>query len=700
MVKKNLLLVDADPQNLRIVEVSLRNAGFSVTTAQNGAEAMAKVEAVRPALVLTDTHMPVLNGYQLCERLKADPQLKKIPLIFLSTEDSLEARVKGLKLGAEEFLHKPIYIKELITRVKITLQRLERERLQRKDTQRFFGSLESMSVVDLLQSMNQGKRSCLMLFEHEGRSGRVWFQDGEVLDAEVGQRSGEEAIYRLLTWEQAHFEIQFQSPDRPRAIYSSVQLLLMEGMRRVDEWGRMCEQLPPLSTVFRVDYTELAERLAELPPEINDLLRLFDGHRDALQAIDDAELSDLEGLASVSRLFFEGILYEVGRALEAPTPPREPERLEEWLAKPSSEDPGVEEAALESEEPESASPGEELGPERDLVDDLLASAHDLPAEVGAFAPETEGFEDEEDFLFDPEADDIEDLPEEIVALPEPAPESLFEPELLPELSPLPDEVPLPEAPHLDEEDEERVFFERPAEEIEALDDHDLHPPVSRVSQITFGVLALIILTGMGFFGLRDKVEDRKAPIPNLDSSWYSRILEKRPQPTAMPPLDASWTLPQRDGGLRVEIPEKPSEEPKQPSAELPKLLPAPDRSASQQGRIEALLKEGLQLHKQGKFKRAIDRFEQALGSAPDDPRLLLGFAKALLEDKQDADALRAAQRLAQREPKNARAQLLIGEAQQNLGKREGAVEAYDRYLKLAPRGQYAEDVRRVLQGIR
>ena len=82
----------------------------------------------------------------------------------------------------------------------------------------------------------------------------------------------------------------------------------MEGMRRLDEWGRMLEQLPPLETIFEIDYHQLAERLSEIPDEVNGLLRLFDGRRTLARVVDDSDFEDLAALGIISKLYFEGII--------------------------------------------------------------------------------------------------------------------------------------------------------------------------------------------------------------------------------------------------------------------------------------------------------------------------------------------------------------------------------------------------------
>ena len=92
----------------------------------------------------------------------------------------------------------------------------------------------------------------------------------------------------------------------------SSQGLLMEGMRRLDEWSRLFEQLPSLTHRFEVDTIELAARLGDVPDDNNRILRLFDGKRTLLEVIDASDVGDLECLQAISRLFFEGLLLDPG----------------------------------------------------------------------------------------------------------------------------------------------------------------------------------------------------------------------------------------------------------------------------------------------------------------------------------------------------------------------------------------------------
>ena len=167
--------------------------------------------------------------------------------------------------------------------MKILLQRKQRLSLEEKKESKtkFTGALSDMAVVDLIQTIEISRKSGVIHFSGRRRETRrdLLPGNGKVIDAELGRLSGEDAVYRLLIWTDGEFEVEFKNVRRKDVIELSTQGLLMEGMRRIDEWGRMLEQLPPLETVFELDYKELAERLAELPDEINGILRLFDGRR-------------------------------------------------------------------------------------------------------------------------------------------------------------------------------------------------------------------------------------------------------------------------------------------------------------------------------------------------------------------------------------------------------------------------------------
>lgn len=368
--KNRLLLVDGDPKSLRVLDVSLKKAGFEVATASSGRDALASLAVELPDLIISDTDLDEMDGFELCTRIKAKPDWAKIPFLFVSGRKSIEDKIRGLELGVDDYLTKPIYIKEIGIRVRTALQRAERERMEsrREGRTRFAGALADVGVVDLVQTIELNRKSGIVhIVNRDERRGSIFFRDGKVIDAEVGRLSGAHALYRLFSWSEGQFAVEFKHIRRHDVIEQSTAALLMEGMRRLDEATRLSEKLPGPAAVLEVDCRVLAEELAELPDEMNSVLRLCDGARTLQEVVEDSDLPDLETLGVIEKLFADQIIF--AREPEQREEPAAPtERLANWLSEGGAEH---------------GRPPQEvrLAPERALADELPTVPPTLPPPV-------------------------------------------------------------------------------------------------------------------------------------------------------------------------------------------------------------------------------------------------------------------------------------------------------------------------------
>jgi len=430
--KQSLLLVDGDIRSLRVLEVSLRKAGFTVTPAASVADALDKLDLHAPDLIISETTFPDGDGFDLRRRVRATPDWAEIPFIFLTAEAAIENKIRGLELGVDDYLTKPIYIKEIVTRINILLQKRQRLRFEeRKDGRtRFAGRVADMPVVDVIQTIEISRKSGVIQFVGEhGRQAAIYFRDGKVIDAEAGTLQGEDAVYRLLTWNEGDFEVVFRTVRRREVIQTSSQGLLMEGMRRLDEWSRLLEQLPALTHRFEIDTPALAARLGEIPDDNNKILRLIDGKRTLLEVIDASDFGDLECLQAISRLFFEEMLIDLDHEkparrvtgkpiplveVDAPTPIEEvasgpiARTASDRMEMPAMADTQPvmdaevmsEESARHADVPE-PEPGPLLGGYRPsslrLIDDAIAAAQAIDPSLFEDAPSTEKMTAEPDF---------------------------------------------------------------------------------------------------------------------------------------------------------------------------------------------------------------------------------------------------------------------------------------------------------------
>jgi CheY-like chemotaxis protein/MinD-like ATPase involved in chromosome partitioning or flagellar assembly len=122
-----ILIIDDNPNALKLVGYALHREGFEVTVARNGPEALDRTEADPPDLVVLDIMMPDMDGYEVCRRLRATPQTARTPVIMLTAKGRAEDRVMGFQAGADDYITKPVLPAELIARVRALLARARLE---------------------------------------------------------------------------------------------------------------------------------------------------------------------------------------------------------------------------------------------------------------------------------------------------------------------------------------------------------------------------------------------------------------------------------------------------------------------------------------------------------------------------------------------------------------------------------------------
>jgi two-component system OmpR family response regulator len=116
-----VLVVDDEPNIVDVISMALRFQGFTVEAAGTGADALTQVASFRPDLIVLDVMLPDMEGFEVARRLGA--QRAEIPIIFLSARDATEDKVRGLTLGADDYVTKPFSLEELIARVRTVLRR-------------------------------------------------------------------------------------------------------------------------------------------------------------------------------------------------------------------------------------------------------------------------------------------------------------------------------------------------------------------------------------------------------------------------------------------------------------------------------------------------------------------------------------------------------------------------------------------------
>ncbi|MCC7264602.1 MAG: PAS domain S-box protein [Candidatus Latescibacteria bacterium] len=165
--KGSILVVDDSVESLQLLTEILVGEGYQVRPADSGALALASVAAAPPALILLDIHMPGLHGFEVCRRLKASEESRRIPVMFLSASTEAKERVEGLRLGAADFISKPFQREELLARVQTHLElHWLNAKLEQQVEERTAALQRSQA---LLQQVVDGTQDAIFVKDLEGR---------------------------------------------------------------------------------------------------------------------------------------------------------------------------------------------------------------------------------------------------------------------------------------------------------------------------------------------------------------------------------------------------------------------------------------------------------------------------------------------------------------------------------------------------
>jgi CheY-like chemotaxis protein len=236
-----LLLAEDNPLVRDLVSKGLEPF-CEVLVANDGGDALLKVIDEPPDVILCDYNMPGLNGRQLFEKLRARESTRHIPFLFMASRSDIEEKLRPLVEGAEDFIAKPFLVKDLVRSAKKVVDRLHLEKLQKRASRPgvIQGRLEEMSMIDLMQSLEMGQKSCRLQVQKGSERAELYFAGGQCRDAKMDELAGDDAVFKVVLWTEGEFEIDFNAANASTATTTtrSTTGLLMEAMRLMDEANR------------------------------------------------------------------------------------------------------------------------------------------------------------------------------------------------------------------------------------------------------------------------------------------------------------------------------------------------------------------------------------------------------------------------------------------------------------------------------
>lgn len=232
-----VLLIDDNPA-IRELMLDTLAQEMNVHACASAVEALQDAEVQTPDLVISDFRMPGVNGLELAGKLRAvHPHL---PVVMMASRADINGPLAGSIRQVDEFLEKPFLVDHAMLRIRRVLDRVALSKATREATNSTSvrGTLAQMSVIDLLQTIDMGRKNCRLKLVSRGQHCEMIFHEGQIVHAILGSASGEEAVYRVAGWVEGSFQIDFERVECEYTIRHSTQSVLLEALRLFDEAQR------------------------------------------------------------------------------------------------------------------------------------------------------------------------------------------------------------------------------------------------------------------------------------------------------------------------------------------------------------------------------------------------------------------------------------------------------------------------------
>lgn len=238
-----VLLVDDNPMVLEMLRQSLAHFS-SVHPLTDAADALLKAIEDKPDLIIADYAMDGMDGRALLQKIKSRNASAGIPVILMASKTDINEKLKALQDTVEDFIEKPFFLKDATAKIKKVVDKILLEKMAKEAPGESVlrGNLGQMNVLDLLQSLDMGRKTCALTLTNNGDKCKMFFTDGQINHALYGDLKGDPAVYKVLTWTAGNFEIDFAGSSEEQSITQSTQGLLLEGLRMLDESSRDSEE--------------------------------------------------------------------------------------------------------------------------------------------------------------------------------------------------------------------------------------------------------------------------------------------------------------------------------------------------------------------------------------------------------------------------------------------------------------------------
>ncbi|UCH36609.1 MAG: DUF4388 domain-containing protein [Armatimonadota bacterium] len=177
-----------------------------------------------------------------------------------------------------------------------------------------YGTFDEFGFAEILQLLNLSRKSGTLTVRQGSLQGLVHLRDGQVVEAACEGHSGAPVIYRLLGWREGEFDFSRNLRPVTRSVHDSTEALIMEGMRRIDEWEQIEREFTDLNVVLRLRSGKATERHDDLSDEHRTIMKLVDARRNVAQIIRESGIEPVQAILLITELISQDLVEKWGSA--------------------------------------------------------------------------------------------------------------------------------------------------------------------------------------------------------------------------------------------------------------------------------------------------------------------------------------------------------------------------------------------------
>ena len=308
MDRKKVFINDIDHAHVSALRKALIEAGFDVKIVEKSSDVLALLYDFQPDIVISAIDQPGMDGMHLLDEIRNRSSIKALPFILIGRLNSFEDRISILKLPIDDYLQKPLEVENALARIENLIKANEFVVISKNQNRNGFnGSLSEMNIIDLIQTLEVGKKTCIIRARANNKEGIIYVTEGQIIDANLADLEAKAALLRMCTWERGTFYVELRKHGRSRMLTISNRDLISEGMTRQHRWQQLVSQFPSLHSIVTLDNGSSTMNFDQEELAISNLLK-SPISKSVLDVIEKCPGDDIRVLTVVKKMYDSGVI--------------------------------------------------------------------------------------------------------------------------------------------------------------------------------------------------------------------------------------------------------------------------------------------------------------------------------------------------------------------------------------------------------